>query len=383
MSNSPDSHSSAPSGPAASGPEAKAKTQFASGRRRRYLLMAALPVVLVVGAGLWWMASQGHETTDNAYVHQARLSVASAVGGRLVTSNVADNQRVAQGDLLFQVDPEPYRIELRRTEVALDSARLEVERLKATYAQAVAQSKLAQDTVDYTETNLKRQQALTDRGVTSDSALDDARHAALSARENAVAADMAVKAALAALGGDADAPVDDHPTVRAAVVARDDAAYDLSQTEMRAPDDGIVYQASSFRLGQMVDAGTTLFTLVETGDTWIDANFKETQLTNIRPGQPVEIRLDAAPGTVLTGKVQAIGAGTGSEFSLLPAQNATGNWVKVEQRVPVRISLDNPEAAPFLATGLSADVKVNTRHPGDSQPQGQAPAAIAEGAPKS
>lgn len=346
-------------------PEPAAKSS-PSRARRRYLLMAALPVALIAGAGLWWMASQGHQSTDNAYVHQARLSVAAAVEGRVIATTVADNQPVAKGDLLFQIDPEPFRIELRRTEVALDSARLEVERLKATYAQAVAQSKLAQDTVDYTETNLKRQQALTDRGVTSDSSLDDARHAALSARETAVAADMAVKAALAALGGDADAAVDDHPTVRAAVVARDDAAYQLSQTEIHAPDAGIIYQAASFRPGQMVAAGTTLFTLIETGDTWVDANFKETQLADIRPGQPVEIRLDAAPGTVLTGRVQSIGAGTGSEFSLLPAQNATGNWVKVEQRVPVRISLDDPAAAPLLATGLSADVKVDTRHPGDA-----------------
>lgn len=337
-------------------------TQPARRRTGRILLMAALPVVLLGGAGLWWLASQGHESTDNAYVHQARLSVASAVAGRVVTTHVSDNQRVAKGDALFQVDPEPYRIALHKAEVALDSARLQVEQLKAAYAQAVAQSQLALDTVEYTTTNLKRQQALTDRGVTSDSALDDTRHAALTAKENAVAADMAVKAALAALGGDPDAPVDEHPTVRTAAVARDDAAYNLSQTEMRAPADGIVYQAASFRLGQMVAAGSTLFTLVETGDTWIDANFKETQLADIRPGQPAEVVLDSAPGITLSGTVQAIGAGTGSEFSLLPAQNATGNWVKVEQRVPVRIRLDDPDRAPFLATGLSAEVKVDTRN---------------------
>ena len=347
-------------------------------KSRRLLVMAALPLALIVGAGLWWLLSQGHQSTENANLHQARLSVASSLSGRVVISNVTDNRHVTKGDLLFQIDPEPYRIALRQAEVGLDAARLQVKGLKAGYAQAEAQLKLARDTVSYTATNLKRQQALTKRGVTSDSALDDSRHTALSAEQNAVAADMALKAALAALGGDAEAPIDAHPTVRAAAVARDNAAYALSQTEMRAPADGILYQAASFRLGQMVAAGSTLFTLVETGNSWVEANFKESQLADIRPGQSVEIRLDSAPDLRLSGTVEAIGAGTGAEFSLLPAQNATGNWVKVEQRVPVRIRLDPERDIPFLASGLSADVTVNTRDTGTperAEAQASAPRA--------
>lgn len=329
-------------------------------RLKRGFLMASVPLLLLVGAGVWWMTSGGSEKTDNAYLHQARLSVAPQLGGRVIEVAVAENQHVKAGDLLFRIDPEPARIALRKAEVALDAARLDVRRLKAAYAEAVAQAKLAHDTADYQASNLARQSALTTRGVATDSALDDARHAASAAAEQASAADIAVEAALAALGGDPAAAVDDHPEVRAAMVARDGAAYDLKQTEVHAPADGVIYQASSFRTGQMVSVGQTAFTLVETGETWVEANFKETQLGDIRVGQPVEVVLDAARGTRLEGQVEAIGAGTGAEFALLPAQNATGNWVKVEQRVPVRIRLDDPSTAPLLASGLSAEVVVNT-----------------------
>ena len=328
---------------------------------KRALLMAAVPVVLLLGAGAWWITSGGSEKTDNAYLHQARLSVASQLGGRVTAVAVAENQAVKTGDLLFQIDAEPYRIALARAEVSLDAARLDVRRLKASYAEAEAQAKLAHDTADYEAGNLTRQTALATKGVATDSSLDDARHAAKLATEQAAAADIAIEAALAALGGKADAAVDDHPTVRAAMVARDAAEYDLRQTEIHAPADGVIYQASSFRNGQMVAAGQTVFTLVETGDTWVEANFKESQLGTIRVGQPVEVVLDMARGTHLVGRVEAIGAGTGAEFSLLPAQNATGNWVKVEQRVPVRIRLQDPDSAPLLASGLSAEVVIDTR----------------------
>lgn len=330
-------------------------------RLKRGLMMASLPIALLAGAGIWWMESGGSQKTDNAYLHQARLSVAPQIGGRVIAVNVTENQKIKAGDLLFQIDPEPSRITMRKAEVALDAARLDVQRLKAAYAEAVAQAKLAHDTAEYQQINLDRQTALATKGVATDSALDDARHAARSAGEQAAAADISVQAALAALGGDPDGAVDDHPEVRAAMVSRDAAAYDLKQTEVHAPADGVIYQASSFRTGQMVAAGQTVFTLVETGDTWVEANFKETQLADIRVGQPVEVMLDAANGTRLDGKVEAIGAGTGAEFSLLPAQNATGNWVKVEQRVPVRIRLENVSDAPLLASGLSAEVVVNTR----------------------
>lgn len=329
----------------------------------RIVMMVCLPAVLLAAGGVWWMSSGRYESTENANLHEARLSIASDLSGRVVQVGIHDSQRVAKGDLLFKVDPEPYRLALDEADVRLQASRLEVEQMKAALAQAEAQAKLARDDAAYLESELKRQEALSDRGVATGSALDEARHQARRAREQAEAADQVVAAALAALGGDPAAPTADHPKVRAAQVARDRAAYNLGLTEVRAPADGIVYQASSFREGQFVTAGAALFALVETGEVWVEANFKETQLDGIAVGQPVEIAFDLAPNRSFKGTVEAIGAGTGAEFSLLPAQNATGNWVKVSQRVPVRIKLDDPAQAAGLASGLSAEVTVDTgRH---------------------
>jgi membrane fusion protein, multidrug efflux system len=166
--------------------------------------------------------------------------------------------------------------------------------------------------------------------------------------------------ALAALGGAADIAAEDHPSVKAALAARDQAAYNLGNASLRAPADGVIYQAASFKAGEMVAAGQSLFTLVQTDDVWVEANFKETQLEFVQAGQPAEISIDLQGGQKLAAVVEAIGAGTGSEFSLLPAQNATGNWVKVTQRVPVRLRLTNPAEAAGLASGLSASVSVDT-----------------------
>jgi membrane fusion protein (multidrug efflux system) len=169
-----------------------------------------------------------------------------------------------------------------------------------------------------------------------------------------------IESAKAALGGDPAIATDKHPSVLAAQAARDKAAYTLAQTTVRAPADGIVSQASSFKVGQFVGVGTPLFSLVETGDSWIEANFKETQLTHMRQGQEAEVVIDTFPDRTFHGKVEAIGAGTGAEFSLLPAQNATGNWVKVTQRIPVRVRVEDAPGDIPLRTGMSATVSVDT-----------------------
>ncbi|MGP3695797.1 HlyD family efflux transporter periplasmic adaptor subunit [Rhodobacter sp. NSM] len=329
-------------------------------KTRRILLMAALPAALLGGAGAWWLTGGRYETTDNAYLHQAVVSVASQVSGRVTTVSVADNRPVREGDVMFVIDPEPWRIALARAEADVASARLQVEQLKVAYAQALAQEKLAADDATYLANELARQKALSQKGVAATTALDDARHESQRANELLVVARQTTASALAALGGLADGPVDDHPMVRTALAARDDAAYQLSLTEVRAPADGLVYQAASFKPGQMVTSGQSLFSLVETGDVWIDANFKETQLAGIVPGQKAEVTFDLHPGREYEATVEAVGAGTGSEFSLLPAQNATGNWVKVTQRVPVRLRFEEGVDMSGLASGLSAEVSVDT-----------------------
>lgn len=330
---------------------------------RKTALMLAVPLALALGAAGWWVSSGGSQSTENANLHQPRISVAPTVGGRVVTVNFHELQPVSAGDLLFQVDPEPYALAAAQAEAAVSAARLQVEQLRAAYTQAEAQAALAAEDARFQADELARQQALSDKGVASTSTLDEFVHASRQAGQRADVAQLTAGAALAALGGDPKAAIDDHPAVQAALAELDRARYNLTMTKVTAPADGIVYQAASFRQGVMVAPGQALFALVETGEAWVDANFKETQLSDLMPGQAAEVVFDAAPGQTFTGRVEAIGAGTGAEFSLLPAQNATGNWVKVTQRVPVRIRLDDPAAAARLASGLSAEVTVDTTTP--------------------
>lgn len=329
-------------------------------KRRRRALMLSVPVLILAAVGAVWLTGGRYQTTENANLKQARVAIASDVAGRVVEVDVADSQRVKAGDVLFRVDDQPYRLAVAQAEAALASARLQVEQMKVAYREAETRAKLAAETLAYQSGELARQRTLSDKGVAAVSAMDDARHLERLAEEENIAARQGVDKALAALGGEPDAPVDSHPAVRSAMVALEEAKYNLGLTTVTAPADGIVYQAASFRPGQYVTSGTALFALVETGQVWVDANFKETQLTNIREGQEAEIVFDPLPGRTFRARVEAIGAGTGAEFSLLPAQNATGNWVKVTQRLPVRLALEDMPDLPMLASGVSAEVRVDT-----------------------
>lgn len=329
-------------------------------KRGRLLLMAALPLALVVGGGYFWVTGGRYQETENANLRQAKVNIASEAAGRIVKVDVADNTTVKTGDVLFEVDPEPYKIALAQSDAALAAARLNVEQLRAAYSQAVAQERVAASGLDYAQAQFDRSNGLVTKGVNTKSSLDEARMDLDKAQEQHSAAVQGIAAAKAALGGNPDIETDKHPTVLSALAARDKAAFNLAQTTVRAPADGVVSQAASFKVGQFVGTGTALFSLVETGDTWIEANFKETQLTHMKPGQEAEIVLDTYPDRTFRGTVEAIGAGTGAEFSLLPAQNATGNWVKVTQRIPVRVKVDTAEAGLAMRTGMSATVSIDT-----------------------
>jgi membrane fusion protein (multidrug efflux system) len=326
----------------------------------RYLVMAAVPLLLVGGGAYYWVTGGRFQETENANLRQARVTIASEISGRITEVNLHENQVVKAGDLLFAVDPEPYRIALAQAEASLAGARLNVEQLRAGLGQAEAQQRSAQGEVAYLEQELERQSALSKKGVTTQSSLDTARRNLDKARDAERAAAQAVIGAKAALGGDPDIATDAHPSVLAALAARDRAAYQLQQATVTAPADGIVSQAASFKEGQFVSAGSSLFTLVETADTWVEANFKETQLTHMKLGQKAEVELDTFPGRPIEATIDSIGAGTGAEFSLLPAQNATGNWVKVTQRIPVRLKINEADADLLLRTGMSATVSVDT-----------------------
>ncbi|SJM35278.1 HlyD family secretion protein [Mesorhizobium delmotii] len=329
-------------------------------RAGRFLLMFALPVALIAGGSYVWVTGGRYQETENANLQQAKVSIAADTAGRIVQVDIFDNQSVKQGDVLFAIDSEPYRIALAQADATVAGARLNVEQLRAAYSQAVAQEKSDASQVDYAQSQYDRAADLARKGINAESSLDEARNDLDKAKQQMAVAQQGILSAKAALGGNPDIETDKHPTVMAALAARDKAAYDLAQTTVTAPADGIISQAASFKVGQYVGSGTPLFSLVETGDTWIDANFKETQLTHMKPGQKAEIVVDTYPGKTFEATVEAIGAGTGAEFSLLPAQNATGNWVKVTQRIPVRLQLADADAKMVLRTGMSATVTVDT-----------------------
>jgi membrane fusion protein (multidrug efflux system) len=329
-------------------------------RRRRWGLIVSLPLVLLAGGAVYWVNGGRVETTENANLHQARINIASDLGGRVVAVSVADGKMVTKGTVMFTVDPEPYRLALLQADTAVAAARLQVTQLKGAHAAAVVQYTVAADDAKFQTDELNRQIALSGKGVGTTTQLDAARNTARRAAEQASLAQVAVTNAAAALGGDPEIDTDKHPAVLAALVARDQAQYRLDLTEVKAPSDGLVYQATSFKPGQFVTAGAPLFTLLPVGDIWVDANFKETQLAHIVAGAPATVAFDVLSGKRFAAHVDAIGAGTGSEFSLLPAQNATGNWVKVTQRVPVRVTLDNPADAAQIVSGMSATVAVET-----------------------
>ncbi len=342
-------------------PHAPAIAEKPRRSRRRFVMMALVPALLLAVGGYFWLSGGRYASTDNAYVQQDKVTITADVSGRIVEVDARENDHVAAGEVLFRIDPEPYRIALAGSEAALASARLQVEQLRAAYEQAIAEETSAKDDVAFTQKVFERQQGLLKKGIASQANFDTTENDLHTAQQALSQATQRREAALAALGGDASIETDQHPMVLAAIAQRDKAQLDLANTDVKAPSDGVVAQSDRLQVGQYVTAATPVLALVETGHSWIEANFKETDLTHMKTGEPATITIDAYPGRTLTGTVESIGAGTGAEFSLLPPQNATGNWVKVVQRVPVRIGFSEPVADLPLRSGLSAAVSVDLK----------------------
>lgn len=334
--------------------------------RGRILLFASVPLIILLVGLYFWMTSGRSASTDNAYVQQDMVSISSEVAGPIAEVAVKENQPVRKGDLLYRIDPRPYRIALAQAEASLAAARVSVNKLEAESAGTGADIQGATANLGFAQRAFSRQEELLGRGFTTRARYDEAQHAVQEARERLSNARANSEIKRAALSGGGSAA---QPAVAAAIAARDKALLDLQRTEVHAPADGYVAQTDRLQVGNAAVPGLPLLSLVRSGNVWIDANFKETDLDRMAPGQPAEIRLDAYPGVKLSGHVASIGRGTGSEFSVLPAQNASGNWVKVTQRLTVRIAIDDKPDRPLLA-GLSARVKVDI----SGQTAGAAPA---------
>lgn len=337
--------------------EAGAEAKEAPKWRTR-LLMFGVPLALVAAGTGWWLTSGGSVSTDNAYVQMDKVSVAAEVGGRITEVAVRDGQQVAAGQLLFRIDGEPYALTVAQAAAAIDAAEVEVGNLSASARTSNVDIAAAREDVAFAQVNFERQAALMEKGFTTKAAFDASRHAVTQAQERVRQAEAAAAEARTKLATGPSSGI--NPQVEAARVQRSQAEVNLGRTEIRAPSAGRVAQSDRLQLGQMMVAGLPAVTLVDTAHPWVEANFKETDLADMRVGQRAEVRFDAYPGLKIRGHVLTIGAGTGSEFSVLPAQNATGNWVKVTQRVPVRIALDEKPARDMIA-GLSADVTVLTK----------------------
>lgn len=368
----------------------------ASSRRRvrawRLPLMVGAPVAAMLAIAFIYLNGGRFAATDDAYVQAARVNVSTNVPGRVVELAVRENQFVHAGDLLFRLDPAAFDTAVEEAEAGLARARQQVQSTQASYGQqqasvgtaqaatgaAAAQVRAAQANLTYAQTEYARTQRMTASGVTSQQQLDAALHNVqlareqlaqaqqqlASSRQQIAAAQQQVAGVLATLGGRATGGVDQNPAVQQAKAALDRARLNQSYTVVRAPQDGTATRVEQLQVGSYVNAAQPLFFLVAPR-LWVDANFKEDQLSHMRPGQPATVRIDAYPETTFHAHVGSLSPGTGSAFSVLPAENATGNWVKVVQRLPVRLVFDGDPSELRrlpLGAGLSAKVSVDTGH---------------------
>ena len=326
-------------------------------RWARLALLLGVPLLIAIVGGWFYLTSGRYVSTDNAYVQQDMVSVSPDVSGRIVAVNVRENQRVKAGDVLFRIDPEPFRIALAQADAALAEARVDVATKATDTGTAAADIQSASADLTLAQATYQRQAALMQRGFTTRASFDAATQAVAAARARVASAQAGAARARQQLGsgGGGGNPA----AIQAALARREQAALNLSRTVVRATTDGTVSQTSRLQVGNITPSGVPALSLVASRAAWIEANFKETDLDHMRVGQPVKVELDAYPDLDIRGRVQSIGAGTGSEFSVLPAQNASGNWVKVTQRVPVRIAIEGTPPRAMIA-GLSADVTVDT-----------------------
>ncbi len=336
-----------------------------NGRGLRLLGIVILSIVgplaaVIMGLAIYFTGGR-FVATDNAYIKSEKIEVSADISGRVIEVSVRENQLLGKGAPMFRIDPEPFQIALERAQAQLAFARQGLEAMRALYKQKLAELKLAEGDLAFYERQLERQKKLNRRGCASEIKMDEATRNQRNAQDRISTIMQDIAQVSAKLGGGPDIASASHPSVREAQAAHDAAALDLRRTAVPAPVDGVV---TNFDLqpGEYITAGRVVFSLVGTGDVWVDANFKEIDLTHMRAGQPATIRVDAYPDDIREAIVASISPATGAEFALLPPQNSTGNWVKVVQRLPVRIKLKNPLSDPPLRAGMSVVVEIDTGH---------------------
>ena len=327
----------------------------------RFLLLLIIPLLAVLW-GLRIYAEGGRiEETENAYVKANIVAVSAGVPGRVTEVLVQDDSAVKKGDLLFRLDPTPYEIAAAKAQAQMDVVRTEMLSLRADYRATLVEATEAKEPIAFMVKQVERQERLKSVGMGRADQYDEAQHNLELAKRRLQSVQEKSKQALANMGGDLNAAAEDHPRFKEAKAQYEAAMFEVARTQIKSPADGVVSNMK-LRAGEWVNRGQSLFSLIENSAPWVDANFKETQLTYMREGQGVRVVADAYPDAEWHGKVATIAPASGAEFALLPPQNATGNWVKVVQRIPVRIQLQQSPALPPLRAGMTVNVQVETGH---------------------
>ena len=327
---------------------------------KRTVFLIVIPL-LAICVGLYLYAAGGrYVSTDNAYVKANVIIISPEVSGRVTSVLVADNQSVEADDILLQLDSSPLEIILSRARAQMAVIRTELESLRADYGETVVQAQQAEDKVTYLDKRYKRQQKLLKQGLSSEEKHDEAKHDLQVARREVQIIQQRVQRVLAQLGGSEKLPVDQHPRYLTAQTTYDQAVVDLKATTIRAPASGVVSNMK-LQVGEYTQAGKPIFSLIENQPIWVEANLKETQLTHILPGQQATIVADAYPNKTWESMVSSIAPATGAEFSILPPQNASGNWVKVVQRIPIKLVITDQANGPQLRAGMTVSVRIDTR----------------------
>jgi membrane fusion protein (multidrug efflux system) len=326
----------------------------------RLVLLVVIPLIALAGGAYFYLMSGRYISTDNAYVGAQKVLITPDISGKIAKVTVTEGQRVNAGDALLEIDAEPFRISVTQAEARLASVRTEFLNLKTNLASVTRRIALARETLDLKQRDVERKNTLLSNKSGSQMDMDNSLNAVVTAKTQLEMLEQQEQGILNQLLGDKDLPIEKYPPYAQASAALDQAKRDLDHTVLRAPIAGMATQVASIQMGRYVTAGTPVFSLIDDMRPWVDANPKETDITHLRIGQPVSISVDTFPGRTFRGTVAAVSPGTGAQFAILPPQNASGNWVKVVQRVPVRIEFAPTEDVRDLRAGMSATVDIDT-----------------------
>jgi membrane fusion protein (multidrug efflux system) len=332
-------------------------------RYRRFLLLVVLPLVALVAGVTFYLNGGRYVTTDDAYVGAQKVLITPDISGKIINVAVKEGQTVSTGDIMFQIDPVPFRLALAQARAKLDDAKTSHDNLVANvklYAQTI---EIVNAGIALKQRDVDRKNSLVKSNAGSQLDLDNSGTALVTAQAQLQLVKMQNSTALNQLLGNPELPLEQFPAYMQAKAALDDAKRNLDLTTVRAPMNGVATQVDSIQLGRFVMAGAPVFSVIDTSKPWVDANPKESDFTYVAVGQPVTIDVDAFPNHVFKGTIGSLSPGTGAQFAILPPQNATGNFVKVVQRVPVRIYFDsNDKYVQKLKAGMSAYTTIDTGH---------------------